>query len=301
MSAVNTLIYPVADLAAAKQVFTTLLGTEPHTDESYYVGYNVDGQEIALDPSGHRKGLTGATPYWSVDDLEATVAVAHRGRGDRQPATDGRRWRTHRGRARRRRRQHDRRDAGMTAPDDVCRPPAEVPASPPPPRPTAARVRDTRDLLGREIDCWVATTDPATGAPHLVPLSFDWDGSTLLLATGERSVAGRGLASGAGVRIGLGGTRDVVMVDGSVEVVPTADARPGRGRPFRPADGFRPPGDLRFLPLLPGRPEPHPGLARGERAAWSRRDARRPVARLDRLSRHAGSDCAAVDPMPTAG
>ena len=75
MSAVNTLIYPVADLAAAKPVFTTLLGAEPHTDESYYVGYSVDGQEIALDPSGHRKGLTGATPFWSVDDLEATVAA----------------------------------------------------------------------------------------------------------------------------------------------------------------------------------------------------------------------------------
>ncbi|WP_020141861.1 VOC family protein [Terracoccus sp. 273MFTsu3.1] len=75
MSAVNTLIYPVTDLSAAKQVFTTLLGTEPHTDESYYVGYSVDGQEIALDPNGHRKGLTGATPYWSVDDLEATVAA----------------------------------------------------------------------------------------------------------------------------------------------------------------------------------------------------------------------------------
>ncbi len=74
MSAVNTVIYPVADLDAAKRIFTTLLGAEPHTDEPYYVGYNVDGQEIALDPSGHRKGLTGATPYWSVDDLEATVA-----------------------------------------------------------------------------------------------------------------------------------------------------------------------------------------------------------------------------------
>lgn len=74
MSVVNTVIYPVADLDAAKRVFTALLGTQPHTDESYYVGYNVDGQEIALDPNGHRKGLTGATPYWSVDDLEATIA-----------------------------------------------------------------------------------------------------------------------------------------------------------------------------------------------------------------------------------
>ena len=89
MSAVNTLIYPVADLAAAKQVFTTLLGTEPHTDESYYVGYSVDGQEIALDPNGHRKGLTGGTPYWSVDDLEATLAsLVEAGATVAQKATD---------------------------------------------------------------------------------------------------------------------------------------------------------------------------------------------------------------------
>ena len=144
----------------------------------------------------------------------------------------------------------------MTAPDDVCRPPAEVPASPPPPRPTAARVRDTRDLLGREIDCWVATTDPATGAPHLVPLSFDWDGSTLLLATGERSVAGRGLASGAGVRIGLGGTRDVVMVDGSVEVVPTADVDPAEADRFAQRTGFDPretSGSYLFFRVVPSR------------------------------------------------
>ncbi|GAA2745212.1 VOC family protein [Terrabacter aerolatus] len=75
MSAVNTLIYPVADLDAAKKVFGILLGAQPHTDESYYVGYNVDGQEIALDPNGHRRGLTGGTPYWSVADLGASLAA----------------------------------------------------------------------------------------------------------------------------------------------------------------------------------------------------------------------------------
>lgn len=89
MSAVSTLIYPVTDLAAAKAVFTALLRTEPHTDEPYYVGYSVDGQEIALDPSGHRKGLTGATPYWPVDDLEgALTALVEAGATVRQPATE---------------------------------------------------------------------------------------------------------------------------------------------------------------------------------------------------------------------
>ena len=72
MTAVDTIIFPVKELGAAKAVFTTLLGVEPHTDEPYYVGYNVDGQEFALDPNGHRKGLSGTVPFWHVDDLEAT-------------------------------------------------------------------------------------------------------------------------------------------------------------------------------------------------------------------------------------
>jgi predicted enzyme related to lactoylglutathione lyase len=75
MAAMNTLIFPVKDLDAAKAVFTTLLGAEPHTDQPYYVGYNVDGQEFALDPNGHRKGLTGAVPYWSVDDIAGRISA----------------------------------------------------------------------------------------------------------------------------------------------------------------------------------------------------------------------------------
>ena len=30
-------------------------------DQPYYVGYNVAGQDIGLDPNGHRQGMTG--PY----------------------------------------------------------------------------------------------------------------------------------------------------------------------------------------------------------------------------------------------
>ncbi|MGW5241254.1 VOC family protein [Monashia sp. NPDC004114] len=75
MAAMNTLIYPVKDLDNAKAVFTILLGVEPHTDQPYYVGYNVDGQEFALDPNGHRKGLTGAVPFWSVDDLDGRISA----------------------------------------------------------------------------------------------------------------------------------------------------------------------------------------------------------------------------------
>lgn len=48
---IRSLMIPVSDLEAAKALYTALLGS-PHTDESYYVGYNVDGFEVALNPAG---------------------------------------------------------------------------------------------------------------------------------------------------------------------------------------------------------------------------------------------------------
>lgn len=66
--------YPVSDIAAAKALFTELLGVEPHTDTEYYVGYNVDGLEVALNPGGAQQGLTGASPFWAVPDVDAALA-----------------------------------------------------------------------------------------------------------------------------------------------------------------------------------------------------------------------------------
>lgn len=71
---INTILYPTSDLAAAKAVITAVAGA-PTTDTPYYVGWTLDGQEVGLDPNGHRKGMTGATPYWHVDDLKASLAA----------------------------------------------------------------------------------------------------------------------------------------------------------------------------------------------------------------------------------
>jgi len=70
-SGIQTIVYPVRDLDAAKSMFTALFGA-PHTDQPYYVGYVSGDVQVALDPNGHRGGLTGAVGYWSVDDVEAT-------------------------------------------------------------------------------------------------------------------------------------------------------------------------------------------------------------------------------------
>src|SRR5919204_109418 len=45
------------------------------------------------------------------------------------------------------------------------------------------RKQDTLDRLERDVDAWVASADPVSGTPYLVPLSFLWDGTTLLVAT----------------------------------------------------------------------------------------------------------------------
>ena len=66
---IKTIIYPVKDIAQAKNLYGTLLGAEPVMDEAYYVGFNIGGQDIGLDPHGHSQGMTGPVGYWHVDDI----------------------------------------------------------------------------------------------------------------------------------------------------------------------------------------------------------------------------------------
>src|SRR5262245_48768898 len=70
----KTILYPVKDLDAAKQLYGRLLGVAPTADAPYYVGFDVDGQHLGLDPNGHSKGMTGPLGYWHVDDLDGMVA-----------------------------------------------------------------------------------------------------------------------------------------------------------------------------------------------------------------------------------
>ena len=70
---IKTIIYPVKDLAGAKELYGVLLGVEPYMDKPYYVGFSVEGQDIGLDLEGHKKGMTGPVAYWHVGDIEAGV------------------------------------------------------------------------------------------------------------------------------------------------------------------------------------------------------------------------------------
>jgi catechol 2,3-dioxygenase-like lactoylglutathione lyase family enzyme len=64
---IRSLVIPVSDLNAARAIYTALLGA-PHTDESYYVGYNIEGFEVALNPAGEGGGPVA---FADVDDLDA--------------------------------------------------------------------------------------------------------------------------------------------------------------------------------------------------------------------------------------
>jgi predicted enzyme related to lactoylglutathione lyase len=72
---IQTVIYPVHDLARAKAAFAALLGAEPVADSAYYVGFQVGAQHIGLNPNGHASGMTGPVAYYHVDDINKAQAA----------------------------------------------------------------------------------------------------------------------------------------------------------------------------------------------------------------------------------
>ena len=125
----------------------------------------------------------------------------------------------------------------------------------PVPRSRAERRRDTEHRLAQDIDAWVASASP-DGAPYLVPLSFDWDGEALLIATPGDSPTGRNLAATRTVRLGLGHTRDVSMIDGAVEALEIDALSQQQGDRFAARTGFDPRSlatPYRWFRILPRR------------------------------------------------
>jgi lactoylglutathione lyase len=71
----RTTIYKVADLAKAKDWYSHVLQIQPYFDEPFYVGFNVAGYELGLQPDDKASPATagaGVVTYWGVADVQGT-------------------------------------------------------------------------------------------------------------------------------------------------------------------------------------------------------------------------------------
>ena len=102
----------------------------------------------------------------------------------------------------------------------------------------AERVRDTLGRLSGDVDLWVASA--GEDGPYLIPLSFLWDGAAVWVATPSASVTARNLLGSGRVRLGVGLTRDVTLIDGTVTGVPEGEVDGAVAEAFAARTGFDP-------------------------------------------------------------
>ena len=111
----------------------------------------------------------------------------------------------------------------------------------PPGRTPQQRKADTVHRLENDVDGWVATADPGSGTPYLVPLSFLWDGTAILISTPSASPTARNLRATGKARLGIGPTRDLVLIEGTVQAETAATEIPAEtGDAFAAKAGFDP-------------------------------------------------------------
>lgn len=70
----RTVIYHASDLDQAKAWYSSVLGIAPYFDEPFYVGFNVGGFELGLDPNATATGPGGAVAYWGVASADTAYA-----------------------------------------------------------------------------------------------------------------------------------------------------------------------------------------------------------------------------------
>jgi predicted enzyme related to lactoylglutathione lyase len=70
----RTVIYHAPDLDKAKAWYSSVLGFAPYFDQPFYVGFNVGGYELGLDPDASTTpGGASGVAYWGVSEAEATL------------------------------------------------------------------------------------------------------------------------------------------------------------------------------------------------------------------------------------
>ena len=84
-------------------------------------------------------------------------------------------------------------------------------------RTLAERREAALERLRIDTDLWLATAGDGRG-PHLIPVSYWWDGARLLTATFEGSRTLRNIQAQPRIRASLGCTGDVLLIDAGAEL-----------------------------------------------------------------------------------
>ncbi|MFI1571724.1 pyridoxamine 5'-phosphate oxidase family protein [Streptomyces anulatus] len=102
-----------------------------------------------------------------------------------------------------------------------------------PARSREQRKQDSLHRLRQDDDAWVATASP-DGVPTLVPLSFLWEEDTgiLVMATRRTNPTAVNVTPDGPIRVTLGPTRDVVLIEGEARILEGADLPPATREAF---------------------------------------------------------------------
>ncbi|HRC02826.1 MAG TPA: VOC family protein [Niabella sp.] len=74
MLGLRTTIYKVSDIQKATEWYSKAFGTNPYFNEPYYVGFNIKGYELGLQPEDNTtiKKVESVVAYWGVENIQAT-------------------------------------------------------------------------------------------------------------------------------------------------------------------------------------------------------------------------------------
>jgi len=66
----RTVAYFVPDINEGKKWYTDFFETQPYFDEPFYVGFNIGGYELGLQPVEDIKYGDNVVTYWGVEDID---------------------------------------------------------------------------------------------------------------------------------------------------------------------------------------------------------------------------------------
>lgn len=73
----RTTIYKVTDIDEAKRWYSEVFETMPYFDQPFYVGFNIGGYELGLQPVEKKAEVQAdnVVTYWGVQDIEAVYNI----------------------------------------------------------------------------------------------------------------------------------------------------------------------------------------------------------------------------------